>query len=196
MSRVFAYCRVSTVDQHTDNQVLEIASAGFQITKARTITETIPGSVAANERAGFRKLLDKLETGDVLVVTKLDRLGRNAMDVRATVDALAGMGVRVHCLALGGVDLTSPAGKMTMGVIAAVAEFERDLLIERTLSGQARARAAGTHMGRPAKTTESERDAILSALAKGATVSSLAEKYKISRATIINIRTAGTVLAL
>lgn len=196
MSRVFAYCRVSTVDQHTDNQVQEIASAGFQITKARTITETISGSVAANERAGFRKLLDKLETGDVLVVTKLDRLGRNAMDVRATVDALAGMGVRVHCLALGGVDLTSPAGKMTMGVIAAVAEFERDLLIERTLSGQARARAAGTHMGRPAKTTESERDAILSALAKGATVSSLAEKYKISRATIINIRTAGTVLAL
>lgn len=196
MSRVFAYCRVSTVDQHTDNQVQEIASAGFQITKARTITETISGSVAANERAGFRKLLDKLETGDVLVATKLDRLGRNAMDVRATVDALAGMGVRVHCLALGGVDLTSPAGKMTMGVIAAVAEFERDLLIERTLSGQARARAAGTHMGRPAKTTESERDAILSALAKGATVSSLAEKYKISRATIINIRTAGTVLAL
>ena len=194
MSRVFAYCRVSTVDQHTNNQVQEIAQAGFQITAARTITETISGSVAANERAGFRKLLDKLETGDVLVVTKLDRLGRNAMDVRATVDSLAGMGVRVHCLALGGVDLTSPAGKMTMGVIAAVAEFERDLLIERTLSGQARARAAGTHMGRPAKTSAEDRDAILAALAKGATVSSLAEKYKISRATVINIRTAGTDL--
>lgn len=194
MSRVFAYCRVSLAGMHTENQLQEIASAGFQITKARTITETISGSVAANERAGFRKLLDKLETGDVLVVTKLDRLGRNAMDVRATVDALAGMGVRVHCLALGGVDLTSPAGKMTMGVIAAVAEFERDLLIERTLSGQARARAAGTHMGRPAKTTESDRDAILSELAKGATVSSLAEKYKISRATIINIRKANPKL--
>ena len=191
MSRVFAYCRVSTVDQHTDNQVQEIAPAGFQITKSRTITETISGSVAANERAGFRKLLDKLEDKDVLVVTKLDRLGRNAMDVRATVDALAVMGVRVHCLALGGVDLTSPAGKMTMGVIAAVAEFERDLLIERTLSGQARARAAGTHMGRPAKTSEADRNAILEALAKGVSVSSLADKYKISRATVINIRTAG-----
>jgi len=139
------------------------------------------------------------------VVTKLDRLGRNAMDVRATVEHLADIGkgqkdengdskpygVRVHCLALGGVDLTSPAGKMTMGVIAAVAEFERDLLIERTLSGQARARAAGTHMGRPAKTSEADRDVILAALAKGATVSSQADKYKISRATIINIRTAG-----
>jgi hypothetical protein len=75
----------------------------------------------------------------VLVVTKLDRLGRNSIDVQTTVKRLDEMGVRVHCLALGGVDLTSPAGKMTMGVIAAVAQFERDLLIERTLSGQARA---------------------------------------------------------
>ncbi|MDB5850902.1 MAG: resolvase [Rhodoferax sp.] len=65
----------------------------------------------------------------MLIVTKLDRLGRNAMDVRASVEALDAMGVRVHCLALGGVDLTSPAGRMTMGVIAAVAEFERDLLL-------------------------------------------------------------------
>jgi putative DNA-invertase from lambdoid prophage Rac len=81
------------------------------------IAETVSGSVAAKERKGFTRLLDRLEEGDVLVVTKLDRLGRNAMDVRTTVEALAGMGVRVHCLALGGVDLTSAAGKMTMGVI-------------------------------------------------------------------------------
>ena len=77
------------------------------------------------------------------MVTKLDRLGRNAMDVRATVEQLDKLGVRVHCLALGGVDLTSPAGKMTMQVIAAVAEFERDLLIERTQAGLERARQAG-----------------------------------------------------
>lgn len=195
MSRVFVYARVSTADQHTDNQLQEIAQAGFQVTKARTITETISGSVATSERPGFRKLLDKLESEDILVVTKLDRLGRNAMNVRATVDALAGMGVRVHCLALGGVDLTSPAGKMTMSVIAAVAEFERDLLIERTLSGQARAREAGIHMGRPAKTSATDREAILSALAKGATVSSLAAQYKISRASIISIRTKATAAA-
>ena len=81
---------------------------------------------AAANRKGFSKLLDRMEDNDVLVVTKLDRLGRNAMDVRATVEALAKTGVRVHCLALGGVDLTSAAGKMTMGVLNAVAEFERD----------------------------------------------------------------------
>lgn len=91
----------------------------------------------------------RLEPDDVLVVTKLDRLGRNAMDVRATVEQLDKLGVRVHCLALGGVDLTSPAGKMTMQVIAAVAEFERDLLIERTQAGLERARQAGKRFGRP-----------------------------------------------
>jgi putative DNA-invertase from lambdoid prophage Rac len=149
MSRVFAYCRVSTSDQTTDNQTLEIAAAGFQVTPQRTVTETISGSVPASERKGFAGLINRLEAGDVLIVTKLDRLGRNAMDVRATVEALSGMGVRVHCLALGGVDLTSPAGKMTMGVIAAVAEFERDLLVERTQSGLTRAKAAGKTFGRP-----------------------------------------------
>lgn len=91
--------------------------------------------VTAKQRPGFIKLIDRMEQGDVLVVTKLDRLGRNAMDVRATVEQLACSGIRVHCHALGGVDLTSPAGKMTMQVIAAVAESERDLLIERTQSG-------------------------------------------------------------
>jgi putative DNA-invertase from lambdoid prophage Rac len=90
-----------------------------------------------------------MENGDVLIVTKLDRLGRNAMDIRKTVEQLAALDIRVHCLALGGVDLTSPAGKMTMQVISAVAEFERDLLLERTYSGIARAKAAGKRFGRP-----------------------------------------------
>ncbi|MFX6254416.1 recombinase family protein, partial [Acinetobacter baumannii] len=82
------------------------------------MSETVSGSTAAMERTGFRQLVDRLDWDDVLVVTKLDRLGRNAMDVRATVERLAEMKVRVHCLALGGVDLTSAAGKMTMAVIA------------------------------------------------------------------------------
>ncbi len=98
---------------------------------------------------GHYPLLDRLENGDVLIVTKLDRLGRNAMDIRKTVEQLAELGIRGHCLALGGVDLTSPAGKMTMQVISAVAEFERDLLLERTYSGIARAKDAGKRFGRP-----------------------------------------------
>ena len=103
----------------------------------------VSGSVAAKQRNGFARLLDRLEDGDVLVVSKLDRLGRNAMDVRATVEALAAMGVRVHCLALGGVDLTSAAGKITMAVISAVAEFEKDLIVERTRAGLDASEGAG-----------------------------------------------------
>ena len=119
MSRTFLYARVSTTDQTTANQVLEVRSAGFDLQPQRVVQETISGSTCAAERPGFMKLLERMESTDVLIVTKLDRLGRNAMDVRSTVERLDAMGVRVHCLALGGVDLTSAAGKMTMQVLAA-----------------------------------------------------------------------------
>jgi putative DNA-invertase from lambdoid prophage Rac len=152
------------------------------------VTETISGSVPASERPGFASLLNKLEDGDVLVVTKLDRLGRNAMDVRATVEALTGLGVRVHCLALGGVDLTSAAGKMTMGVLAAVAEFERDLLIERTQSGLARAKAAGTLLGRPQALSHTDGAVALEKLSKGLSVASVAREFNTSRQTIMRLR--------
>ena len=190
MTRVFAYCRVSTTDQTTSNQVQEIAGAGFEISPQRTITETVSGSVAASERKGFRKLLDKLESGDVLVVTKLDRLGRNAMDVRLTVEALTDLGVRVHCLALGGVDLTSAAGKMTMGVIAAVAEFERDLLIERTQAGLARAKSEGKTLGRPQSLSNAQTGAIWQRLGIGESVAALAKEYGTSRQTVMRVRDA------
>lgn len=160
MSRVFAYCRVSTADQSLDTQLHEIETAGFNIDPRRVIAETISGSTPAFERSGFRRLMDKLEWDDVLIVTKLDRLGRNAMDVRATVERLAELQVRVHCLALGGTDLTSAAGKMTMAVIAAVAEFERDLLIERTQAGLARAKAHGKKLGRPSSLTVEQQEAV------------------------------------
>lgn len=188
MSRVFAYCRVSTFDQTTDNQVLEIAAAGFKVTPQRTIVETVSGSVPASERAGFAKLLNKLEEGDILVVSKLDRLGRNAMDVRSTVEALTGLGVRVHCLALGGVDLTSAAGKMTMGVLAAVAEFERDLLIERTQAGLSRARASGTPLGRPQALSDEDAHAVQEKLSGGLSVAAVARQHRTSRQTIMRIR--------
>lgn len=194
MPRIFAYCRVSTADQTTENQKLEIKAAGFAIEARRLIEENISGSVAAKERPGFIKLVDRLESGDVLVVTKLDRLGRNAMDVRATVEQLATCGVRVHCLALGGVDLTSPAGKMTMQVIAAVAEFERDLLIERTQSGIDRAKAEGKQFGRPPTLTVQERTAVVERLHAGAGIAEIAREFKTTRQTIMRTRDAGLKL--
>jgi putative DNA-invertase from lambdoid prophage Rac len=190
MPRVFAYTRVSTADQTTENQIREIRAAGFDIEPRRMVTERVSGSVAASLRKGFAKLKDKLETGDILVVTKLDRLGRNAMDVRATVEELAASGMRVHCLALGGVDLTSAAGKMTMQVINAVAEFERDLLIERTNSGIARAKAEGKHMGRKPSLSEADRQTVQRRLDAGESVSALSRDFSTTRQTIMRIRGA------
>lgn len=184
MSRTFAYCRVSTSDQTTDNQVQEIEAAGFAVDPSRVVVETVSGSVAAMERKGFARLIDRLEGGDVVIVSKLDRLGRNAMDVRSTVERLASAGVKVHCLALGGVDLTSAAGRMTMGVLNAVAEFERDLLIERTQAGLARAKADGKPLGRPAKLSDEAKAAIREAKAAGASYGALAKEYGVSRAAI------------
>ena len=187
MGRTFSYCRVSTADQTTDNQLQEIHAAGFAVAPQRIIAETVSGSVAAADRKGFAKLLVKLEDGDVLVVTKLDRLGRNAMDVRMTVEYLASLGVRVHCLALGGVDLTSAAGKMTMGVLNAVAEFERDLLIERTQAGLKRAKAEGKTLGRPSSLSVEDQQVVLQLRAKGEPIRPLARRYGVSPSAIQRI---------
>lgn len=149
------------------------------------------GSVSAMERTGFARLVDRLEAGDILIVTKLDRLGRNAMDVRSTVENLAKEGVRVHCLALGGVDLTSPAGKMTMGVIAAVAEFERDLLVERTQAGLTRAKAEGRVLGRPSVLTLEQQTIIRQRRSEGVSLGALAAEYRVSRAAIQRVEKRG-----
>lgn len=188
MSRVFAYCRVSTFDQTTKNQIIEIKAAGFQIEPRRVIEENISGSVAAKQRPGFCKLVDRLEPGDILVVTKLDRLGRNAMDVRSTAELLEKENIRLHCLALGGVDLTSAAGKMTMGIITAVAEFERDLLIERTQSGLKRAKEEGVTLGRPQILNAEQHYEIKNQLARNPNVSQAARDFNVSRQTIMRIR--------
>lgn len=190
MSRVFAYARVSTVDQLTENQAEQIAQAGYSIQPKRYVEEKVSGSVPTAQRAGFQKLMDRMEEGDTLVVTKLDRIGRDSIDVQLTVKRCAERGIRLVVLQLGNLDLTSSAGELMVKVLAAVADFERDLIIERTQAGQARARAEGKHMGRPSKTSESDRRLILERLSAGESVSSIARAFKLSRATIINIRSA------
>ena len=193
MPRTFAYVRVSTNGQTTENQIHEIQSAGFAVDPRRVVSETISGSTAIAQRPGFMKLLDRLEPDDVLVVSKMDRLGRNAMDVSTTVDMLAKLGVRVHCLALGGVDLTSPAGRMTMNVINAVAQFERDQLIERTQAGLKRAKEGGATFGRPAALDAAQRAVVRSELAAGVSISEVARKLGTSRQTVMRVRDGAAV---
>ena len=140
------------------------------------------------QRAGFSKLLDRMEKGDVLIVTKLDRLGRDAIDVSTTVAKLEDIGIRVHCLALGGVDLTSSAGKMTMNVINAVAQFERNLLIERTQSGLARAKAEGKPLGRPSVLSADQQKDVKEKIKNGEAISAIARQFETSRQTIMRVR--------
>ena len=190
MPRTFAYARVSTSGQTTENQIQEIKAAGFQVETRRVVSETVSGSSAIEQRPGFMRLLDRMEHGDVLIVTKLDRLGRDAIDVSSTVKRLEVAGVKVHCLALGGMDLTSPAGKLTMGVINAVAQFERDLIIERTQSGLARVKAAGETLGRPRALDARQRQDALTFLRAGESVAEVARKLGTSRQTIMRVRDA------
>ena len=187
MSRSFAYCRVSTSDQTTENQISEIRTAGFDVENRRTFCETISGSVPALDRPEFSKMVDRLDWDDVLIVTKLDRLGRNAMDVRSTVELLSEQKVRVYCLALGGVDLTSAAGKMTMSVINAVAEFERDLLIERTQAGLRRAKAEGKKLGRPRALDDQQQAEAMAMRAQGHSLARVASAMGVSRSAIQRI---------
>jgi putative DNA-invertase from lambdoid prophage Rac len=98
------------------------------------------------------------------------------------------MGVRVHCLALGGVDLTSSAGTMTMNVLNAVAQFERDLLIERTQAGLQRAKAEGKRLGRPPALSEQQKALVREELAAGVSVAAIARKLGISRQTVMRAR--------
>ena len=191
MARTFLYARVSTDEQTTDNQSLEVQTEGFTILPRHSIAETISGSVPAAERPGFSKLLNKLDEGDTLVVTKLDRLGRNTTDVLGTVERLAGMGVHVHCLALKGVDLTSASGRLHMTVLAAVAQFERDLLIERTHTGLARARSEGKKLGRRDSLTPEQKVVIRARLAEGASARGLAREYAVSHPTILKLARSG-----
>lgn len=184
---IFAYTRVSTEDQTTENQRQEIERAGYTV-DFLFADQGVSGKVAAMDRPQFKEMIVRIRKGETLVVTKLDRLGRDSVDVVSTVRLLTSLGVRVIVLQLGNTDLTSTAGKLMLSMLAAVAEMERDLICERINAGIARAKAQGKHMGRPSKTSPDQKKSILSALQSGASVSSQARLYNISRASVIAIR--------
>ena len=189
MPVVFAYGRVSTSQQTTENQRLELAQAGYKIDDEFWFAdEGLSGKTCAKQRPEFGRLLSKVRKGETLVVSKLDRLGRDAIDVMQTIRMLGERKIKVIVLQLGNTDLTSAAGKLLLTMLAAVAEMERDLLVERTQAGLQRAKAEGKQLGRPSKTSQEQRKAILEGLEGGQSVSAMARLYNISRANIIGIR--------
>jgi putative DNA-invertase from lambdoid prophage Rac len=183
---IFGYGRVSTKEQRSENQRLELERAGYDVTYWY-VDEGVSGKVPALQREQFRILLDKIRDRETLVVTKLDRLGRDAQDIGATIKMLAARHIEVIVLQLGKLDLTSSAGKLMLTMLAAMAEMERDLLVERTQAGLARAKAQGKILGRPASTTNEQRTVMMARHSAGASISALAKEYAISRASVMRI---------
>lgn len=152
----FAYLRVSTKDQTTHQQLGQIQGAGYQIDKDRVyVEEGVSGKFPALQREQFAKLDERLGEADVLVVTKLDRLGRDMLDVIATIRHLTERGIAIVILGLGTLDNT-PQAKLTLAMLAAISEYERDLISERTKAKLAQLKADGVKLGRPVKATDQE----------------------------------------
>lgn len=150
----FAYLRVSTKDQTTEQQLAQLEGAGYQIEKDRAYVEQgVSGKVPALQREQFSKLNERMDSGDSLIVTKLDRLGRDMLDVIATIRDLTERGISIVILGLGTLDST-PQSKLTLAMLAAISEYERDLISERTKAKLAQLKADGVKLGRPVKASD------------------------------------------
>lgn len=181
--RTFAYCRVSTTEQSTENQIIAIRQKGYEVSESRVISETVSGSVEAMKRDKFKLLINhQMESGDMLVVLKLDRLGRDNIDVQNTISLLAYKGMNVVCLDLPVVDLSSAEGKLMLQMFSAFAEFERNRIRERTKEGIERAKAQGKKLGRP--TAISTTRAVQAKKAKGLSQRKVAEALGLGIATV------------
>lgn len=179
--RVFAYVRCSTHDQTNENQIVAIRSAGFDIPDHRIVSEVVSGGVVAMKRPAFRSLVEhKLEPGDTLVVLRLDRLGRDNIDVQQTIDLLLAKGVSVSCLDLPVRNLSSAEGRLVLQLMSCFAEFEKARIRERTLDGLNRAKAQGKRLGRPVATTWEQ---VQELKRQGLSQSKAAERLKCSKRT-------------
>lgn len=142
---LIGYARVSTDDQHLDNQRQALRATGCQ----RIYEEKISG--AKRDRPELTRLLEHLRDGDVVVITRLDRLARSTRDLLELAELLERTHVGLRSLAEPWADTTSPSGKMVLTVFAGIAEFERSLIAERTRTGRNAARHKGVRFGRPSK---------------------------------------------
>ena len=187
MSRIFIYCRCSKADQDTKNQVMAIRrnrSEFNDIPDNRVVEEIVSGGVPAMRRPRFSSLVnEKLEQGDTLVVLKLDRLGRDNIDVQQTIQLLYEKEINVVCLDLPVSDLMSAEGKLMLQLFAAFAEFEKSRIIERTQDGLEKAKANGVRLGRP-KGSSVNSDAIQEAKEAGLSQSKVAKRLGIGIATV------------
>jgi DNA invertase Pin-like site-specific DNA recombinase len=175
---IYGYARVSTRDQDLAGQIAELKAAGCgNIYKEKA-------SGARTDRPELAKVIRRLDAGDVLVVTRLDRLARSTRDLLNILDAVAKAGASFKSLKDTWADTTTPHGKLMLTVLGGLAEFERELIRARTDDGRKRAKARGVKFGRPRKLTAHQRQELAQRLAEGAVQADLARSYGVSQATI------------
>ncbi len=177
------YARVSTADQHLDLQLAALKKAGCR----RVFQEKASGARAGTSRPELAKLLDQLRDGDTVVVWKLDRLARSTRDLLEIMALVQEKGAGFRSLSEVWADTASSAGKLMMTVFAGIAEFERELIAERTGSGRVAAKARGVRFGRPAKLNAEQRQLAGRLLAEGKSVGEVARTFGVHAATVYRL---------
>jgi DNA invertase Pin-like site-specific DNA recombinase len=182
---VIGYARVSTDGQTLDAQQAALKQAGAD----KVYAETISGAIT--DRKQLAKAVESLTCGDVLIVTKLDRLARSTRDLLNTLAAVADKGAGFKVLDNPALDTTSAHGKLLLNILGSIAEFERELIKSRTGEGRARAKARakarGVRFGRKPALTQFQIDEALKRREAGETLSDIGRSYGVSHSTICRL---------
>lgn len=173
----FGYGRISTSDQNASSQEDSLRAAGVD----KIFIDTFTGTKTS--RPELDKLRDQLRTGDTLVITRLDRLGRSAKDLLTIVSDLEKLGVQLEVIEQN-IDTSTPEGRLFFTMVAAFAEFEREIMRSRTIDGLAAARARGRLGGRKPKLSQAQIEVIHQQYQEGKPVQEIADLFKVSRPTI------------
>jgi DNA invertase Pin-like site-specific DNA recombinase len=179
-NRPLGYARVSTYGQTLDAQLEQLRAAGCS--NRNIYREKVTGARA--DRRELPRMLKALAPGDVVTVTRIDRLARSTFDLFAIVKQIVDAGAQFRSLAEPWADTGTSTGRLMIAVLGGLADVERDLIRTRTAEGRSRAKAQGQHMGRPPKLTPQQQKEARKRRAEGATLKELAKSYNVGRATI------------
>jgi putative DNA-invertase from lambdoid prophage Rac len=185
---------INTAGNHfgRDNDLFQIDAAGFLVDMGCVLVDHCSHAVIAASRPALQRAIRRIKSGDTLVVTRLGYLGSSIGDAVSTLTVLAGKGAHVFCLDAGRTDLCASGEGSPIRMLQLAAELERDAKRARALDAAAIAKKDGTHQGRPASLSDSQRQQALKALAAGSTVTAIARVLSTSRQTIIRLRDAAS----
>src|SRR3989440_10653252 len=179
-NRPLGYARVSTYGQTLDAQLEQLRAAGC--TSRNIYREKVTGARA--DRRELNRMLGKLAPGDVVTVTRIDRLARSTFDLFAIVKRIVDAKAQFRSLAEPWADTGTSTGRLMIAVLGGLADVERDLIRTRTAEGRSRAQKRGQHMGRPPSLTPAQKAEARRRRAQGATLAELARSYDVGKSTI------------